>query len=334
MTDIQPYAFGETPAVQIFGTPTQTRGERTREWLELFLQTERVAEVLAGTDFVPTTMKGKPAQVAAAMMKGYELDVDPLDALGNIFSVHGRIGFYAEFMRRRIIQAGHDFREVEVSDSRVILEGRRKGTDEWRRASFTADAARRAKLDLGPYPEDKLYARASSRLCKRVFPEVLSGAALAEDLEDEQAAAVRVSSERADAPVELGTAQRKRQPRRVTAPKAAARPGGDTPVVEEPELPGDECDAAEGLATAAQLKKLNTLLEQHAVKDKADKLDYLREQFGRPFTSSSELTKDEAQNLVDYLEQPIEPDSVAEAVGFGSAGAPEQLPIEGEGAAQ
>ncbi len=319
MNAIQPYRFGEATAVQLAETTTQTRGERSREWLALFFETAKAAEILATTDYVPTSMKGKPAQVAASMMKGYELDIDPLDALGNIYSVHGRIGFYAEFMRRRIIQAGHEIRIVEASDTRAVIEGRRAGAEEWQRAQFTAAQAKAAKIDLGGYPEDKLVARATSRLCKRVFPDVLSGSAIVEDLIDEPAATapVRVASERADAPEdapEPGTAQRKRRTRRAPAEQPAAETvaAADTTPGDAPPLPGDE-PAAEPLSTTAQQQKLAILLDKSGVTDRDDKLAYLGEQFGRPFASSKELTRREASDLIDYLEQPIEPDSVAEA---------------------
>ncbi|MGW3545865.1 hypothetical protein ACWDNI_35730 [Nocardia niigatensis] len=238
MTEIQPYGFGEATALQLVETTAPTRGDRSREWLELFFQTEKAAQILAATDFAPPSMKGKPAAVAAAMMKGYELDIDPLDALGNIYSVHGQIGFKAEFMRRRIIQAGHEFTVVEANDTRAIVEGRRKGAEKWERASFTADQARKAKIDLGGYPEDKLVARATSRLVKRIFPDVMSGAAIAEDLED-QARMVAVPSERADAPAL--TVTRKRKPRAVAAPPAEPEPQAEAaPAGDMPPLPGED----------------------------------------------------------------------------------------------
>ena len=59
-----------------------SKGERLREWLDLFIKTEAVANVLAKTTFVPKAMQGKPAEVAAAMMRGFEMGVEPLDALG------------------------------------------------------------------------------------------------------------------------------------------------------------------------------------------------------------------------------------------------------------
>lgn len=309
MTDIQPYRFGENTALQLAETTTQTRGERSREWLELFFETAKAAEVLAGTDFAPASMKGKPAQVAAAMMKGYELDIDPLDALGNIFSVHGRIGFYAEFMRRRIIQAGHGFRIVESNDTRVVLEGRRKGEEEWQRASFTAQQAQKAKLDLGAYPEDKLFARATSRLCKRVFPDVLSGAAIVEDIEDD-ARAVSVPSERGDAP--SGTVQRKRQPRPAALPKADEAVVVDAAPAGDPELPGEQKRvSAEDLAEAGHL------LDRLDVAEGADKRAFLNKFFGRDIGYPTELSEDEGAALLKELRDlvatlPVENDGGAE----------------------
>lgn len=327
-TAVQPYDFGSATVAQLETTTTQTRGERSREWLQLFFETAKAAEILAGTDFVPASMKGKPAQVAAAMMKGYELDIDPLDALGNIFSIHGRIGFYAEFMRRRIIEAGHEIRFVETNDTRAIIEGRRRGEDEWTRVTFTAQQARTAKIDLGGYPEDKLVARATSRLCKRKFPEVLSGSAIAEDLEDEAAVAaapVRATSERADTPAPAGIIQRKTKPARTAVRRTEQQDTAPPATAEEPPLPGEEetsaASAPEPMSTTAQQQKVNILLGEHGVTEREDKLHYLGEQFKREFTSSKELTKREASELIDFLEKPVEGESS------------EQLPIDAEGGA-
>jgi hypothetical protein len=176
----QPVWIDETPTFTTQPDPTQ----RLRDWVDLFREVVKAAEFLSKTPFVPREMTGKAADVAAAVMKGYELGMDPLDALANIYVINGRVGFYAEFMRRRILQAGHTFRIVEVTDNRCVVEGVRAGTNEPQRASFTNEQARRAGIDLGRYPADKLVARATSRLCRQVFPDVLSGTLIAEDLID------------------------------------------------------------------------------------------------------------------------------------------------------
>src|SRR5262249_6245977 len=157
---------------------------RMGRWLQLFMATAEVAQHLARTDFVPDAMRGKSENVAAAMMQGLELGIDPLDALANIHVIKGKVGYSAEFMRRRIIEAGHHIESQEPTDKRCRIKGRRNGTQEWQTVPYTADNARKAGIDLGKYPQDKLVARASSRLCRRVFPDVLTGAAIIEDLVD------------------------------------------------------------------------------------------------------------------------------------------------------
>ncbi|SCZ14084.1 hypothetical protein SAMN02799641_05733 [Rhodococcus erythropolis] len=237
------------------------RGSRMREWLDLFFDTAKAADVLAKTDFVPKTMVGKPAQVAAAMMKGYELGIEPLDALGNIFSVHGRIGFYAEFMRRRIIECGHEYRITETSDTRAAIEGRRSGEETWTKVTFTAQQAKTAGIDISSYPEDKLVARATSRLCKRLFPDVLTGSAIVEDLIEGDlgyADAVRIDDgddeqvSAAPAPAALKRGKTTRKPP-ARAPRAR-KPVDPDAGPEAPALPDDEgvTEPAESVTPVAE----------------------------------------------------------------------------------
>lgn len=249
MTELatRPFATDMLPTNGWDGTLARTapmqvpKGERLREWLDLFIKTEQVANVLAKTQFVPKAMQGKPAEVAAAMMRSFEMSIDPLDGLGHMHVINGKVGYSAELMRRRIIEAGHEIIFVEATDSRAVIKGRRRehADDEtkWQTVVFTEDNARKAKIDLGAYPADKLVARASSRMCRRVFPEVLAGAAIAEDLIDAVVIEGGDAAALADLPDEMRPAlpargrasssvQRKRQPR---AAKAAAPAGAPAP---------------------------------------------------------------------------------------------------------
>lgn len=208
--------------------------DRLRAWVELFREVYKAAEVLSKTSFVPKEMLGKPADVAAAVMKGFELGMDPLDSLANIFIVHGRVGMYAEFQRRRIIQAGHTFRVIESSDTRCIVEGVRKEGGEPQRASFSADQARKAGLDLGKYPADKLVARATSRLCRQVFPDVLSGTLIAEDIidglipaDDDQAPQVETPARPA-----LQRSRPARKPKAAASQPPTAKPPADDDIAD------------------------------------------------------------------------------------------------------
>lgn len=313
-----------------FGTPAPAPRHTLdlTHWASEFAEVYRVSEALAKTPFVPKEMIGKTADVAAAIMKGRELGLDPFDALGSIYIVHGRVGYYAEFMRRRIIQCGHQFRVVESTDSRCIVAGiRRDGGDE-QRATFTAEQAKRAGINLGNYPADKLLARATSRLCRQVFPDVLAGSVIAEDLidglipADDTAAAPEPAK-----PVTAARRTRATKPAKAAstqppdAPKKPAEPDPDMddlldePQPAAPAAPGpeqapaetvddllDEPAEAEPLITPAQLKKLSILLRGAGFDSQEARHGFVAAAINRDIGSAKELTKDEASKVIDTLE--------------------------------
>ncbi|OHT57294.1 hypothetical protein [Mycobacteroides chelonae] len=314
-------------------TVQPTQAERMREWLHLFKECREAAEVLAKTSFVPKDMMGKPAEIAASMLKGWELGLDPLDALASIYVVHGRVGFYAEFMRRRIIQAGHTFRVVESTDSRCIVEGTRQDNGETHRAGFTADQAKRAKIDIAAYPAEKLVARATSRLCKQAFPDVLSGSLIVEDLLDGM---ISVDSERLDSPAPETTGapalQRRTRARRaspaaevIAEPAPAPAPAADldefpAPASDpdpEPEtvpvesVPEREMPAEDDGITKAQLQKLSILRQRNGYADTDEGRARwfawvqvnIKRKPGNEVTSNKELNEAEASVLIDVAGQ-------------------------------
>lgn len=311
-----------------------SQGERMREWLHLFKECREAAEILARTSFVPKDMMGKPAEIATAMLKGWELGLDPLDALASIYVVHGRVGFYAEFMRRRMIQAGHVFRVVESTDSRCVVEGSRADNGETHRAVFTAEQAKRAKIDIQAYPAEKLVARATSRLVKQAFPDVLSGSLIVEDLLDGM---VSVEAERADTPAEPTAApvQRKRQPRAVK-PRPATAPTPTTAgpalddvddLLDEPQMQDASAAVSERSSsgydtegepddpgiTKAQLQKLSILRQREGYSDdeqgRAQWFAWVAVNITRTVETNKDLTKAEASVLIDILESAQQQDN-------------------------
>lgn len=323
--------WGDAGTLERLPAKPQSQGERMREWLHLFKECREAAEILARTSFVPKDMMGKPAEIATAMLKGWELGLDPLDALASIYVVHGRVGFYAEFMRRRMIQAGHVFRVVESTDNRCVVEGTRADNGETHRAAFTAEQAKRAKIDIQAYPAEKLVARATSRLVKQAFPDVLSGSLIVEDLLD---GLVAVESERVDAvPSEEVPVQRQRRPRAVKAkPPAAAAPAVDDDLLDDPAPVDDPAPAAsetrpepetpqvdeaqqtdllddppaDEAITKPQLQKLSILRQREGYADddegRADWFRWVQTNIGRLVGSNKDLTKAEASVLIDVLE--------------------------------
>jgi len=291
-------------------------------WVEVLAPVGDLATRIAGTEFVPESLRGKPAAVAAAILTGREMDIGPMVSLRHIHVIKGRPGQSAELMRALVMRHGHQIRYIDTNDTRCVVEGRRRGDEEWTQVTFTADQARRAKIDLGGYPEDKLVARATSRLCRRIFPDVVAGMPYTTDeLEDLDAEVVVVdmNGEVKQAPTK--TARRRVRPAdtgtgttggvtSVDGPTARSAPRAAVPLPPLPGEPGYE-DAAEQPAksnapepiTDPQMKKVHTVLGVIGLEGREARLTAASVIVGRQLNSSTELTKDEASMLIDTLEQ-------------------------------
>ena len=148
-------------------------------------QVIKLANEIYDTPFVPDGLRGSVPAVAAAILAGRELGLPPLTSLANIHVIKGKPALSAVLMRALIQAQGHQWQDGDVTDTRAVVRARRRGESEWTEVSFTADQAKRARIDLGGYPQDKLYARATSRLARRKFADVIAGMPYsAEELED------------------------------------------------------------------------------------------------------------------------------------------------------
>ena len=150
-------------------------------WTEIVVQGVRLAKEICDTPFVPDGLRGSSAAVSAAILSGREMGLGPMTSLANIDVIKGKPTQKPLLMRAMIQSRGHKWVDVDVSDVRVVVRGCRKGETEWTEVAFTADQARKGGIDLGKYPADKLYARASSRLAKRKFADVIMGMAYSSD---------------------------------------------------------------------------------------------------------------------------------------------------------
>ncbi len=124
---------------------------------------------------------------------------------------------------------------------------------------------------------------------------LLAVTGLAPDDDDDAAAA------QAEADTRRGTAQRATQPRSGRPPAAQAttaqraRPQAATP----PPLPGDG-----DRITAAQLSKLHAMLREHSLGDRDAGLAHISGILGADITSTKDLTRPQARDVIDALEHP------------------------------
>lgn len=319
-TEIERYQQPAAPAVR--QAPSEID-----EWVLVVRDVSTLATQIADTHFVPESMRGNPAAVTAAILAGREAGVGPMTALQHIHLVKGKPGQSAQLMRQLVLAAGHSIRFVESTDTRCIIEGKRRGEEQWERVTFTADQARKAKIDLGGYPEDKLVARASVRLCRRKFADCIGGMPYTlEEIEDGDVPSGDLAVDSPEPPVANAqpaqrTAKRKTATRKTEEPAAAEPtpepapapvPAEPAPPADGPPLPGEfgydqtggePTRGGDKPVTEDQIKKLHAQLNELDIKQRADKLTTVSILVQRPLGSSTELTIAEASGVIDLFER-------------------------------
>lgn len=331
MTEIERYQHGAiTPAHPIAGTAMVRHDPAANPldgWIQVMADVAKLAEYIADTELVPDAVRRRPAAVAAIILTGREMGLPPMMALRHIHLVKGKPGMSAEIMRAQVLAAGHELDYVETSDTRCVVKGRRRGESEWLTVSFTVAQARTAKIDLGGYPEDKLVARATSRLCRRKFADCIAGIPTVDEIEDEGAwgPAPEVVISTAPAAIEAPAAPVQRTAQRRTRPKPPARPAtapADVPVTTGgPPLPGEDGyddtpasdvsseqeqsppeEGGSAGATAKQRNLLFAIFRETDFDDRADRLRISSRVLGREIGSWLDLTQEDAAVLIDTFE--------------------------------
>lgn len=147
-----------------------------------------MAQKLAATSFVPQSLRGKPGDIAAAILAGSELGLKPMATLKSIDIIQGTPALRAHAMRAVVQQQGHEIELVESTDTRCVMRGRRKGSENWQEVEWVIDRARLMGL-LGKdqwkkNPKGMLVARATGELSRLIASDALHGMAyVSEELE-------------------------------------------------------------------------------------------------------------------------------------------------------
>ena len=295
----------------------------TDSWSAMLPAVGDLATKIANTQFVPKALRGKPAETAACILTGREIGLGPMESLAKIHVVDGRPGLSAELMRSLVLRAGHRIRFTELTDKAVTIEGARAGTDDLTSVRWTmADAQRIGVADKPTwkqYPRQMLAARATSELCRLLFPDALGGvAATVEELDDETTPMPTVKVGRAERPTKVQRTLPAEPEPSLDEPAVDTETGEivDAEVVEdtEPEPPLDEPEAEPVVAeplplepkgppiTQQQQAKMRVLLQANNIRERDDILAFVSEVIGRAVESSKQLTRDEAGQVIDLLE--------------------------------
>jgi hypothetical protein len=141
----------------------------------------KIGTALCRTAFVPKHFQGKPDDAAAAILYGSTIDMDPVTALQNIYVIGGKPALYARTMAAIVMSHGHELWTEEESEGRVTVAGRRKGSENVERVTWTSEMAQKAgytsNANYKSNPRAMLYARASGDVARRIAPDALLGMA-------------------------------------------------------------------------------------------------------------------------------------------------------------
>ena len=156
---------------------------------QTFEQALTFAQYLSDSNMVPKDFQGKPANCLIAMQWGTELGMKPLQAIQNIAVINGRPALWGDAVIALVLASPVcDYVTEEDDGNTAICRVRRKGGEEQIR-SFSTEDARQAGLagKQGPwtqYPKRMRQMRARAFALRDVFPDVLRGMPVAEEVMD------------------------------------------------------------------------------------------------------------------------------------------------------
>lgn len=278
-TDLEQYRPGTS---NLPGTlETRASGaDLIREAAAVMIDAKVLADAICKTSMVPAHFRDKPEECAAAILYGSSLGFDPMQSVKAIYVVKGNAALYASGMAAVVRRDGHELRDVEVSDTRVTVAGRRAGTTDWVERTWTIERAKtagytnNAKYDTNPL--QMLHAKATSEVCRVIAPDSLAGVYSVEERQMEYLEAEVVPIRRPE-PKGLAAALRSDEP-------PAAPGGGITP---------------------DQTKAMADLMNKAGVDGKDMALAYVADVIGRPVERREDLTADEAQAVNDALQAEV-----------------------------
>ncbi len=156
---------------------------------QTFEQALTFSSYLAESDLVPKDFKGKPGNCLIAMQWGAELGLKPLQALSNIAVINGRAALWGDAVIA-LVRSSPLCEYVQESDDghTATCRVKRRGEAE-QIVTFSMEDAKAAGLagKAGPwtqYPKRMRQMRARAFALRDVFPDVLRGMPVAEEVID------------------------------------------------------------------------------------------------------------------------------------------------------
>jgi len=307
----------QQPAPAYFPADATTEAlGRLKDWVVAASSASALVAPLIDTPFIPATFKPKLdpratpedverarrvaiANATGAVLQGITLGLDPLTSLQQIYVVHGRPGMYAKMMVALVQSKGHEVWTEDLTDTRAVVCGRRKGTQHHERVTVTMDQARRAgwvsaNKSYGTVPQDMLWARAAGRVCDRIASDVIKGIATVEQLSDTsgQRSATRTVRSPKQKPIMVDAEEPDLEfDEDHPAVSASNQEDNPAPVVQTPDI------------SRKQRTEIIAMLRDLGIGKRKECLTEISLIIGRDIASTTELSASEGIRIIDELDR-------------------------------
>lgn len=284
-------------------------GGRLVAWALAAKAAHQLAVALSETSFVPAAFAGNPGDATAAILMGDELGLSPIAALRSLFVIHSQPALYARAMVALAQSHGHEIWTELSTSERVVVCGKRRGSQHVEKADWTMARARQANYTTNKKyatnPIEMLYSKAAAEVARKVAADVLAGVPYSvEDIELDDGAAESTVTVQREKPK---TVRRKVE-------ETVVEPSFDepeSPVLTDPEMAAwaedikaaNESDVGLDIdpITKPQLAKLQILMKEAGIEDREQRLDVASKVIDRHIDSSTELSKGEASAVIESL---------------------------------
>lgn len=122
---------------------------------------------------------GDESGLLTIMLSAREMGIPPMGAInGGLNLIQGKVEISARMMTALIRKAGHSILVTESTDEICTVKGKRADNGDEMVCSFSIEEAKRAGLvksggGWSKHPSDMLFARAISRLSRRLFSDII-----------------------------------------------------------------------------------------------------------------------------------------------------------------
>lgn len=168
-------------------TPTRVNANSLQAYSDGLDAKLRLCQLLIKGGMTPDSVKSPEACLSIILM-GQELGFSPLQALQSFAHIKGKVAPYAAALQAVAVNKGGRFTVLESTDSSITIKAERASNKWSDTVTFTMADATKAGLTGNPswtkYPKQMMYARATTILARRGWPDAIGGLKTNDEIEE------------------------------------------------------------------------------------------------------------------------------------------------------